>query len=151
MTKYIRDYYKILRIKRNANQKTIKRAYKRALLKYDSGKGNVKNAEKKLKLIKEAYKVLSDENKRAKYDELYEQASNNKKNNNSNLNDTFKTVKDVHENYDLVSKGLNTIFKSIKSQPLLTGSKILIGGAAAGYGYKRGKNIINKRKGKIIN
>lgn len=147
MVKYIRDYYKILRIKKTANQQSIKKAYKRAAKKYHPDVNNKQNTEKKFKLIQEAYTVLSDKNKKAKYDKLYEEATNSKQNNNINLNKTIKIVKDLNDNYDIVSKGFNILSKSMKSQPLVTGSKILFGGVATGYGINKGRKYM-KRKGK---
>ncbi len=67
--KYI-DYYKILGVDKNADDKQIKKAYRKLALKYhpDKNKGN-KQAEEKFKEINEAYTVLSDPEKRKKYDQ----------------------------------------------------------------------------------
>jgi curved DNA-binding protein len=64
-----RDYYKILGVAQNANEKEIKRAYRKLAQQYhpDKNPGN-KEAEAKFKEIGEAYAVLSDSDKRAKYD-----------------------------------------------------------------------------------
>jgi len=64
-----KDYYEILGVKRDANEKEIKAAYRRLARKYhpDVNKGE-KAAEEKFKVISEAFAVLSDEEKRAKYD-----------------------------------------------------------------------------------
>ena len=75
------DYYKVLGIDKNATEKEIKKAYRKLAVKYhpDKNKGN-KQAEEKFKEINEAYTVLSDPEKRKKYDqfghdwEKYEQA-----------------------------------------------------------------------------
>jgi len=66
-----KDYYKILGVDRNADEKEIKRAYRRLARKYhpDLNPGD-KEAEKKFKEINEAYEVLSDPEKRKRYDEL---------------------------------------------------------------------------------
>ncbi|QJC38080.1 molecular chaperone DnaJ [Enterobacteriaceae endosymbiont of Donacia marginata] len=65
-----KDYYDILGITRNAEDREIKRAYKRLAMKFhpDRNPGN-KNAENKFKEIKEAYEILSDTKKRASYDQ----------------------------------------------------------------------------------
>ncbi|MCL5773141.1 MAG: DnaJ domain-containing protein, partial [Firmicutes bacterium] len=66
-----KDYYKILGVDRNASEKDIKLAYRRLAKKYhpDVNKGD-KSSEEKFKEINEAYDVLSDKEKRARYDEF---------------------------------------------------------------------------------
>ncbi|MGD6858418.1 MAG: molecular chaperone DnaJ [Enterobacteriaceae bacterium] len=63
------DYYEILGVSKNSDDKEIKRAYKRLAIKYhpDRNPGN-SASEDKFKEIKEAYEVLSDPNKRSAYD-----------------------------------------------------------------------------------
>ncbi len=65
------DYYKVLGVEKNADEKEIKKAYRKLARKYhpDMNPGN-KDAEKRFKEINEAYEVLSDADKRAKYDQL---------------------------------------------------------------------------------
>ena len=66
-----RDYYKILGVDRNASEKEIKRAYRKLARKFhpDVNPGD-KEAEEKFKEINEAHEVLSDPDKRTKYDQL---------------------------------------------------------------------------------
>lgn len=66
-----RDYYKTLGIERSASAADIKSAYRKLARKLhpDVNPGN-KDAEKQFKEINEAYQVLSDPEKRKKYDEL---------------------------------------------------------------------------------
>jgi len=67
------DYYEILGVSRNASDKEIKAAYRKLARKWhpDLHTGKDKEiAEEKFKLINEAYEVLSDKEKREKYDRL---------------------------------------------------------------------------------
>jgi DnaJ-class molecular chaperone len=68
-----KDYYAILGIKRDASEKEIKRAYRKLARQYhpDVNPGD-KVAEAKFKEINEAYEVLSDPEKRKKYDQYGE-------------------------------------------------------------------------------
>lgn len=64
-----KDYYEILGVSRDASESDIKKAYRSLALKYhpDRNPGD-KEAEAKFKEISEAYEVLSDPEKRARYD-----------------------------------------------------------------------------------
>ncbi|MBN2305811.1 MAG: J domain-containing protein [Anaerolineae bacterium] len=65
------DYYKVLGVDRGASREEIKKAYRRLARQYhpDVNPGN-KEAEEKFKAINEANEVLSDKDKRQKYDQL---------------------------------------------------------------------------------
>jgi len=66
-----KDYYKILGVEKNASEKDIKQAYRKLARKYHPDVNpNNKAAQEKFKEINEAYQVLSDVDKRRKYDEL---------------------------------------------------------------------------------
>ncbi|TCV99099.1 molecular chaperone DnaJ [Biostraticola tofi] len=64
------DYYEILGVSREAEEREIKKAYKRLAMKFhpDRNPGNAE-AEAKFKEIKEAYEILTDAQKRAAYDQ----------------------------------------------------------------------------------
>ena len=66
-----RDYYEVLGVARNANADEIKKAYRKAAIKYhpDKNPGD-KEAEEKFKEAAEAYDVLSNPDKRARYDQF---------------------------------------------------------------------------------
>ncbi len=64
------DYYEILGVARSATQAEIKKAYRKKAIKYHPDKNpDNKEAEGKFKLAAEAYEILSDENKKARYDQ----------------------------------------------------------------------------------
>ncbi len=66
-----RDYYEVLGVDKSADDATIKKAYRKAAKQYhpDLHPGD-KQAEEKFKEVNEAYEVLSDADKKAKYDQF---------------------------------------------------------------------------------
>lgn len=66
-----RDYYEVLGVDKNASAEDIKKAYRKKAVKYhpDKNPGN-KEAEEKFKEAAEAYSVLSDADKKARYDQF---------------------------------------------------------------------------------
>ncbi|MDD2480532.1 MAG: molecular chaperone DnaJ [Lutispora sp.] len=66
-----RDYYEVLEVDKTASEDEIKKAYRKLAKKYhpDVNQGN-KEAEGKFKEINEAYEVLSDKDKKNKYDQF---------------------------------------------------------------------------------
>lgn len=71
-----RDYYEVLEVSKNATADEIKKAYRKKAIKYhpdkwtDKSEQEQKDAEEKFKEAAEAYSVLSDSNKRARYDQF---------------------------------------------------------------------------------
>ncbi len=65
-----RDYYDILGVKKGAAAAEIKSAYRKLALQWHPDRNKGKDAEEKFKEINEAYEILSDTNKKAKYDQF---------------------------------------------------------------------------------
>ena len=85
------DYYNILGINKSANETDIKKAYRKLAVKFhpDKNPGNTE-AEEKFKKINEAYSVLSDKEKKEKYDRFGVEGLNSGQNmNNVNPNEIF--------------------------------------------------------------
>lgn len=65
-----RDYYEVLGVSKQATSEEIKKAYRQLAKKYHPDVSTEANAEDKFKEVQEAYDTLSDENKRATYDQF---------------------------------------------------------------------------------
>ncbi|MFI4819130.1 MAG: molecular chaperone DnaJ [Enterobacterales bacterium] len=89
------DYYEILGVSKNSEEREIKKAYKRLAMKFhpDRNLGN-KKAESKFKEIKEAYEILTDPKKRSAYDKYGHSAFDQNSNveDNSDFGDIFGDV-----------------------------------------------------------
>jgi len=99
MTK--RDYYEILEIEKNSSIDEIKKAYRKSAMQYhpDRNPGN-KEAEEKFKEASEAYEVLSDENKRRRYDQYgHAGISSSDFHAYSNVNDIFSMFQDIFNGF----------------------------------------------------
>lgn len=65
-----RDYYEVLNISKNATEQEIKKAFRKLAMEFHPDRNKSPEAEEKFKEINEAYEILSDANKRAKYDQF---------------------------------------------------------------------------------
>src|SRR6516225_9309840 len=65
-----KDYYEVLDVPRDADQDAIRRAYRKLARKYHPDLNQDTDAEERFKELGEAYEVLSDPDKRERYDRL---------------------------------------------------------------------------------
>ncbi len=65
-----RDYYEVLGVQKGASKDQIKDTYRKLAMQYHPDRNKAPDAEEKFKEISEAYAVLSDDQKRAQYDQL---------------------------------------------------------------------------------
>jgi len=93
-----RDYYEILGVAKNASEDELKKAYRKLAMKYhpDKNPGN-KEAEESFKEAAEAYEVLSNDEKRAKYDRFGHNGLRGGQDFHSyqNVNDIFSNFSDI--------------------------------------------------------
>lgn len=94
------DYYEILGVPRNASADQIKKTFRQMALKYhpDRNPDNKAEAEKKFKEVAEAYEILGDQEKRAKYDRFgHEGLRGYTTHDYTDIEDIFDTFSDVFE------------------------------------------------------
>jgi molecular chaperone DnaJ len=91
-----RDYYEVLGIERGASQQDVKAAYRREALKHhpDRHRGD-KEAERRFKEAAEAYEVLSDPEKRARYDRFGHDGISGAARGFSSVEDIFSAFGDI--------------------------------------------------------
>ena len=119
------SYYDVLKVSKTANEKEIKKAYKLLVKQYhpDIYEGSKEYAEKKIKEINEAYDVLSNKDKRKKYDDtLHEIDEETVKHDLENFtkNNTYSSTKnDYYENlYNTNYKRYTTYYYGISRDDL---------------------------------
>lgn len=122
------NYYKILEVDRDASPEVIEKAYKTLAKKYhpDLQESNMKQkAEERLKLINEAYEVLSNPDSKAKYDatlkqsEVSEEDFNKISEENRNLYNEINNLKhanNYNNNYDNTQNNNNLTEEEIRRQ-----------------------------------
>jgi len=97
----MRDYYEILNVGKNASSNEIKKAYRKVAMKYHPDRNpNDKGAEDKFKEAAEAYSVLSDVNKKNRYDQfghagINEGFGSSAGFSNMDVNDIFSAFSDI--------------------------------------------------------
>lgn len=138
------DYYEALGIPKTSTDKEIKAAYRKLAKTHhpDLHQGDAKKAaEEKFKLISEAYEVLSDPEKRAKYDQL---GSNWRNGQDFQPPPGSSGVHYQHMNMDDLA-GFSDFFASVFGQDIFSGAR---GGSTRSYQYgshqqreSRGENI----------
>jgi len=106
MTK--RDYYEILSVNKSATAEEIKTSYRKLAMKHhpDKNPGNAES-EEKFKELAEAYEILSDPNKRQRYDQFGHQGVNGSPHGFDNINDIFSQFGDIFGNF---GRGGGSIF-----------------------------------------
>jgi molecular chaperone DnaJ len=104
-----RDYYEILGVSKSAPQDEIKKSYRKLAVKYHPDKNpDNKAAEEKFKEAAEAYEVLSNDDKRKKYDQFGHSGlhGGSDYHNFSNMGDIFSSFGDIFEDlFDLGGGG----------------------------------------------
>ena len=93
-----RDYYEVLGLEKNASSQDIKKAYRKLAIKFhpDKNPGN-KEAEEKFKEAAEAYSILSNSEKRSRYDQFGHQgiSGNSGFGGGMNMEDIFESFGDI--------------------------------------------------------
>ncbi len=118
MTK--KDYYETLGVKKDANEKEVKSAYRRLAKKHHPDVNKDSGAEEKFKEISEAYEVLIDQDKRANYDRVGHAGAENMFGQNGFKWSDFTHFSDVEDLFDRDFFGrdiFNVFFKGFREQP----------------------------------
>ncbi len=146
-----KDYYKVLGVSREATTDDIKKAFRKLARKYhpDVNPGD-KKAEEKFKEINEAYEVLSDLEKRKKYDTLGPnwQEQFGPQTSRRAYNNAYRTSS---QTMDFDSGGFSDFFEALFGRSNMTGAGAGPGSAGgAGATAMRGQNGFRRRVGDSI-
>ena len=134
-----RDYYEVLGIQRSANKEEIKNSYRKLALQYHPDRNKSPGAEEKFKEISEAYAVLSDDEKRKRYDTYgHVGAEEVFRGSEANFDEVFKDMgfggfRDIFE--QIFGVGGRGGFGSARNDPFGFGFSF-------GGGRKKGRDII---------
>jgi molecular chaperone DnaJ len=134
-----RDYYEVLGVHRSANKEEIKNTYRKLALQYHPDRNKSPGAEEKFKEISEAYAVLSDDEKRKRYDTYgHVGAEEVFRGSEANFDEVFKDMgfggfRDIFE--QIFGGGGRGGFGSARNDPFGFGFSF-------GGGRKKGRDII---------
>ncbi|MDR2801972.1 MAG: molecular chaperone DnaJ [Prevotellaceae bacterium] len=127
----MRDYYEILEVPKTATAEEIKKSYRKKAIQYhpDKNPGN-KEAEEHFKEAAEAYDVLSDANKRARYDQFGHagvgSANSGSHGGFSSMEDIFSHFGDLFESFGIGGNFRGNPFGGRRQQRVARGSDIRI-------------------------
>ena len=124
----MRDYYEILGVNKGSSSDEIKKAYRKLAIKYHPDKNpDNKSAEDKFKEAAEAYSILSDTDKRQRYDQFGHAGINNGGGgpgfSNMDVNDIFSAFGDIFGDSDNI---FGSMFGNQRSARRKTGSDLKI-------------------------
>uniref|UniRef100_A0A8B9Z5Q0 J domain-containing protein n=1 Tax=Buteo japonicus TaxID=224669 RepID=A0A8B9Z5Q0_9AVES len=93
------DYYKVLGLQKSASQDDVKKSYHKLALKWhpDKNPSNKVEAEKQFKAVSEAYKVLSDPQKRLLYDRSVKESRSQRRSATGGHNGSFDSPYVFHD------------------------------------------------------
>ena len=113
----MKNYYEILEVAKNASPEVIEKAYKTLIKKYHPDlqpNDKKKDAENKVKLINEAYDVLSDPTKKENYDNELNQLEHQKEIERQRQIEREKQVQNYHQNSSIMTN--KTPSKTVSTQ-----------------------------------